>query len=214
MRLLQRAGSRGKRLLKGGVIGATALLFLTACSEQAKRGWYPGSNETTNHNEILTNLWVGSWIAALVIGVITWAMILWVAVAYRRRKGDKGYPRQLAYNVPMETMFTVVPIILVLTLWGFTDRVERTINTPVEDSPLVVTVHGKQWAWDFDYEYTTPDGQTEERHLYGIQGQLTGEEGVEQTLPTLYLPVDVPVEFQLKSRDVIHSFWVPPSCRS
>ena len=209
VRLLQRAGSRGKRLLKGGVIGATALLFLTACSEHAKRGWYPGSNETINHNEILTNLWVGTWVAALVIGVITWALMLWVIVAYRRRKGDKGYPRQLAYNVPMETMFTVIPIILVLTLWGFTDRVERTVNTPVEDSPLVVTVHGKQWAWDFDYEYTTPDGQKEERHLYGVQAQLTGEEGVEDTLPTLYLPVDVPVEFQLKSRDVIHSFWVP-----
>src|SRR5690625_5552414 len=106
-------------------------------------------------------------------------------------------------------MFTVVPIILVLTLWGFVDRVERTINTPVEDSPLVVTVHGKQQAWDYDYEDTAADGQTEERHFYGTQAQLTGEEGVAETLPALYLPVDVPVEFQLQSRDVIHSFWVP-----
>ena len=209
MRLLNRADRRGKRLLKGGVVGAVALVVLTACSEHAKRGWYPGSNETTNHNELLTNFWVGAWVAALIIGVTTWVLMLWVIVAYRRRKGDKGYPRQVAYHMPLETMFTVIPIILVLTLWGFTDRVERDIGTPVEDSPLTVTVYGKQWAWDFDYEYSADDGTTEERHLYGTQAQLTGDEGTEETLPTLYLPVDVPVEFQLKSRDVIHSFWVP-----
>src|SRR5690625_6799185 len=55
VRLLDRAGRRGKRLLKGGVVAAMALVVLTACSEHAKRGWYPGSNETTNHNELLTH---------------------------------------------------------------------------------------------------------------------------------------------------------------
>src|SRR5699024_11299380 len=60
-----------------------------------------------------------------------------------------------------------------------------------------------------DWSSDVCSSDLEERHLYGIQGQLTGDEGVEDTLPTLYLPVDVPVEFQLKSRDVIHSFWVP-----
>ena len=62
-----------------------------------------------------------------------------------------GYPRQMAYNVPLETLFTVIPIIMVLTLWGFTDRVQRSVDTPVEASPLTVQVYGKQWAWDFNY---------------------------------------------------------------
>ena len=43
----------------------------------------------------------------------------------------------------------------------------------------------------------------------GCAGCLTGEEGVEATLPTLYLPVDERVEFTIDSRDVIHSFWIP-----
>ncbi|WP_431308263.1 hypothetical protein [Demequina litorisediminis] len=42
-----------------------------------------------------------------------------------------------------------------------------------------------------------------------MQAQLTGEEGVEETLPTLYLPVNETVHFYLDSRDVIHSFWIP-----
>jgi cytochrome c oxidase subunit 2 len=208
VRSQNQAGSRGRRLLKGGALAVVAAVVLSGCSEQVQRGWLPGTRETTNQSAQLTDLWVNSWIAALIVGLAAWAMMLWCMVAYRRRKNDKGYPRQMAYNVPLETLFTVIPIIMVLTLWGFTDRVQRSVDTPVEDSPLTVQVYGKQWAWDFNYTY-----EGEEKHLAGVQAQLDGTEGVEETLPTMYLPVDVPVEFELKSRDVIHSFWVPAFLR-
>ena len=185
-----------------------AAMVLSGCSEQVQRGFLPGTRETTNQTPQLTDLWVNSWIAALLVGLAAWAMMLWCMVAYRRRKSDKGFPRQMAYNVPLETLFTIIPVIMVLTLWGFTDRVQREVDTPVEDSPLTVEVYGKQWAWDFNYSY-----EGEQRHYQGVQAQLDGTEGVEETLPTLYLPVDVPVEFELKSRDVIHSFWVPAFLR-
>ena len=206
MRAQNDAGRRTRRTLKAGALGATAMLVLTGCSEEVKRGWLPGNNETTNHNEVLTNLWVDSWIAALVIGLVAWAAMIWCMVAYRRRKNDQGFPKQTAYNMPLETMFTVIPLVLVFGLWGFTDRVQTEVDTPVDDSPLTVTVYGKQWAWDFNYEY---EGQ--EAHYSGVQAQLDteGEAGVRDTLPTLYLPVDVPVHFELKSRDVAHSFWIP-----
>jgi len=182
------------------------MLALTGCSEEVKRGWLPGTNGTTNHNEVLTNLWVDSWIAALVIGLVAWAAMIWCMVAYRRRKNDQGFPKQTAYHMPLETMFTVIPLVLVFGLWGFTVRVQTEVDTPVDDSPLTVTVYGKQWAWDFNYEY---EGQ--EAHYAGVQAQLDteGNAGVQDTLPTLYLPVDVPVHFELKSRDVAHSFWIP-----
>ncbi|NUL45035.1 cytochrome c oxidase subunit II [Cellulosimicrobium funkei] len=208
MRSQSQAGSRGRRLLKGGALAVVAAMVLSGCSEQVQRGFLPGTRETTNQSAQLTDLWVNSWIAALIVGLAAWGMMLWCMVAYRRRKHDRGYPRQMAYNVPMETLFTVVPIIMVLTLWGFTDRVQREVDTPVEDSPLTVEVYGKQWAWDFNYSY-----QGEEKHYQGVQAQLDGTEGVEESLPTLYLPVDVPVEFELKSRDVIHSFWIPAFLR-
>src|SRR5690606_29406418 len=63
-------------------------------------------------------------------------------------------------------------------------------------------VVGKQWSWDFNY---LDDGVYET----GQQAVLTGQEGVEATLPTLYLPLGERIEFELNSRDVIHSFWVP-----
>ncbi len=206
MRAQNDAGRRTRRTLKAGALGATAMLALTGCSEEVKRGWLPGTNGTTNHNEVLTNLWVDSWIAALVIGLVAWAAMIWCMVAYRRRKNDQGFPKQTAYHMPLETMFTVIPLVLVFGLWGFTVRVQTEVDTPVDDSPLTVTVYGKQWAWDFNYEY---EGQ--EAHYAGVQAQLDteGNAGVQDTLPTLYLPVDVPVHFELKSRDVAHSFWIP-----
>lgn len=206
MRAQNDAGRRTRRTVKAGALGAVAVLALTGCSEEVKRGWLPGNNGTTNHNEVLTNLWVDSWIAALVIGLVAWAAMIWCMVAYRRRKNDQGFPKQTAYNMPLETMFTVIPLVLVFGLWGFTDRVQTEVDTPIDDSPLTVTVYGKQWSWDFNYEY---EGQ--EAHYAGVQAQLDteGKAGVQDTLPTLYLPVDVPVHFELKSRDVAHSFWIP-----
>ena len=187
-------------------MGTTALLVLTGCSAEVQRGWYPGTRDTTNHNAQLTDLWVNSWIAAMVVGLLAWGAMIWCMVAYRRRKNDQGFPKQTAYHMPLETMFTVIPLVLVFGLWGFTVRVQTEVDTPVDDSPLTVTVYGKQWAWDFNYEY---EGQ--EAHYAGVQAQLDteGNAGVQDTLPTLYLPVDVPVHFELKARDVVHSFWIP-----
>ena len=65
-----------------------------------------------------------------------------------------------------------------------------------------INVVAKQWSWDFNYV----DADVHEDP--GVQSFRTGEEGAAEDLPTLYLPVGETVEFQLDSRDVIHSFWV------
>ncbi|WP_455709510.1 aa3-type cytochrome oxidase subunit II [Micrococcus luteus] len=209
MRAQNDAGRRTRRRWTAGAVGTTALLVLTGCSAEVQRGWYPGTRDTTNHNAQLTDLWVNSWIAAMVVGLLAWGAMIWCMVAYRRRKNDQGFPKQTAYNVPLETMFTAIPILMVFTLWGFTDRVQTEVDRPVDDSPLTVTVYGKQWSWDFNYSYEQEDGEVIEAHYSGIQAQLDGTEGVRDTLPVLYLPNDVPVHFELKSRDVAHSFWIP-----
>ncbi|MGW3944986.1 aa3-type cytochrome oxidase subunit II [Micrococcus endophyticus] len=209
MRAQNDAGRRTRRRWTAGAVGTTALLVLTGCSAEVQRGWYPGTRETTNHSAQLTDLWVNSWIAALVVGLLAWGAMIWCMVAYRRRKNDQGFPKQTAYNLPLETMFTIIPILMVFTLWGFTDRVQTEVDRPVDDSPLTVTVYGKQWSWDFNYSYEQENGEVVEANYSGIQAQLDGTEGVRDTLPVLYLPKDVPVHFELKSRDVAHSFWIP-----
>lgn len=197
-----RTGSRRARILGiTGLVSAGAL-FLSGCSAEVQRGWLPGERDTTNHTSRITDLWVNSWIAALVIGIITWALIIWCIVAYRRRRNETGFPRQISYNLPLEVFYVVVPLFMVLVLFYFTDQDIRAINERDPDPDVIIDVRGKQWSWDFNYV-------KENKYSAGTQAHLTGEPGVEETLPSLYLPVDKSVELQLNSRDVIHSFWVP-----
>jgi cytochrome c oxidase subunit 2 len=157
----------------------------------------------TQGAERVTNLWVGSWIAALTVGVLVWGLILWCVVAYRRRKDDDGsLPVQLRYNVPLEILYTVVPVLMIAVLFYYTQRDESALLDTSTEPDVVVNVVGKQWSWDFNYV-------NEDTYEAGTHAQLTGKPGVEETLPTLYLPVNKRTEFQLTSRDVIHSFWVP-----
>jgi cytochrome c oxidase subunit 2 len=136
------------------------------------------------------------------VGVIVWGLTIWCVVAYRRRKDDPEFPEQLRYNVPIEILYTVVPLFMIAVLFFYTAR-DQTALLDVKQKPdVTVNVVGKQWSWDFNYV----EAQTYES---GTQAELTGKPGVQKTLPTMYLPVNKRVEFILTARDVIHSFWVP-----
>lgn len=197
-----RTGSRRARITKATGLGVVGALLLTGCSEEVRLGWLPTERGTTNHTDRVIDLWVNSWIAALAIGVITWGLLIWCIVAYRRRKNETGYPRQISYNLPLEIFYTAVPLVMVMVLFYFTEKDMSAITARDDNPDQIIDIRGKQWSWDFNYV-------TEDKYFAGVQAHLTGETGIPETLPTLYLPVNQSVELQLNSRDVIHSFWVP-----
>jgi len=182
--------------------GVLALPALASCSAEVSRGFLPGDRDTTNNTQVITDLWVNSWIAALVVGIITWGLMIWVIVAYRRRKNTVGFPPQLSYNLPLEVFYLAIPLIVIGVLFVFTDRDQRAIDERYTNPDVIIDVFGKQWSWDFNYvkEQVHEDA--------GQQAHLTGDRGAPDRLPTLYLPVGKKVELHLQSRDVQHSFWV------
>lgn len=184
-------------------IGVVVAVILAGCTQAQTIGFLPeGSVGATDHTERITHLWVNSWIVLLVVGVVTWALIIWAAVVYRRRKGQTGLPVQLRYNLPIEIFYTIVPFILVLGFFAFTARDQAAIEAPIEDPDVRIEVFGKRWSWDFNYV-------DENRYEVGIQGQESDGQFVDvDELPVLYLPVNESVEISIESRDVIHSFWI------
>jgi cytochrome c oxidase subunit 2 len=96
---------------------------------------------------------------------------------------------------------------MVAVLFFFTARDQAAIADVSAKPDVRINVVGKQWAWDFNY--LQQDGKPLDVYEAGVQGQLTGRRGVEEQLPTLYLPVNRRVEFELTSRDVNHAFWIP-----
>lgn len=189
-------------MLKASAVAVLAATALTACSEQSKMGFLPSERGITDNADRVIDLWIGSWVAALAVGLVTWGLMLWCMIAYRRRPNETGYPRQLAYHAPLEIFYTIVPIAMVVSLFFFSERAQTAITARHDNPDVKIQVYGKQWAWDFNY-------LDDNVYFQGTQAHLTGKEGVEETLPTLYLPADSKVELQLTSRDVIHSFWVP-----
>jgi cytochrome c oxidase subunit 2 len=181
-------------------LAALVVLALSGCAGRVQDGFLPRA--VTENGQHVTNLWVGSWIAALGVGVLVWGLILWCVVAYRRRPDDTELPVQLRYNVPLEILYTVVPVFMIAVLFYYTAHDEEKLLDTSKHPDVVVNVIGKKWSWDFNYV-------NEKTYEAGTQAELTGKPGAEASLPTLYLPVNKRVEFVLTSRDVIHSFWVP-----
>ena len=185
-------------------IGVTTLVLGGCSSEEVGRGFLPGysDGQVTDQTERITTLWNGSWIAALAVGVIVWGLILWAVTVYRKRRDDDVLPVQLRYHVPLEVMYTVIPVLMIGVLYVFTARDITAIEDTSAEPDVTVEVYGRQWSWDFNY-------LDDDVWDTGIHVEDIGAPGNPETLPTLYLPVDELVEFGLEARDVIHSFWVP-----
>src|SRR5690606_1133101 len=112
---------RTARLLS--VVTALAVV-LAGCSPEVRRGWMPGyeDGQVTNQTGRITDLWVNSWIALLIVGAITWGLMIWCIVVYRKRKGDERLPVQLRYHVPLEIMYIVLPLLMVGVFFYYTAR--------------------------------------------------------------------------------------------
>ncbi|MGW7101475.1 aa3-type cytochrome oxidase subunit II [Streptomyces sp. NPDC054838] len=182
----------------------------------------------------ILSLWQGSWAAALVTGILVWGLILWSVIFHRRSRTKVEVPPQTRYNMPIEALYTVVPLIIVSVLFYFTARDESKLLSLSAKPAHTINVVGYQWSWGFNYvENVDGDGATPKagevpKNLANIPDRFTkdfpaGAEGVydkgvpgernPQTNnpgPTLYLPKGEKVRFILSSNDVIHSFWVVP----
>ena len=155
----------------------------------------------TKQGEVVVTLWRGSWIAAFGVGAVVWGMILW-AVIFHRKRTDRP-PRQVRYNLPIEIMYTVVPFIMVGVFFFFTARDENFIDKLPPRPDVTVNVTGWQWSWQFQYPG------------FSVPGSATGvvtEQGAPWPgrLPTLVIPENRTVRFNLVSLGVVHSFWIVP----
>lgn len=191
-----------KRARRAGVwaLAAPALLALSACSEQNKGDWErvavpEGASDRSGY---IIEFWQWTWVAAMLTGILVWGLIGYAVIKFRRRSDDE-IPVQSRYNLPMEILYTIAPVVMVLVFFKFVVDTQNNVNEEVTDPDHVIKVVGQQWSWTFNYiEDEALDGQTS---VY--------QPGTPAEAPTLYLPVNETVRFELSSPDVIHSFWVP-----
>jgi cytochrome c oxidase subunit 2 len=120
--------------------------------------------------------------AIVMVGVLT--LTLAFAVVFRERPGREA--QQIHGNPRLEVFWTLIPVIIVVAIAvpSFQVIVDTTGDPPDDSMEVVATGH--QWWFEFQYP--------------GLDVTTANE---------LHIPVDTPIHVELRSADVIHSFWVP-----
>ena len=169
-------------LLRMFLIGLVASIIGIAISLAID--WFP-VGATDKAGEIDT-LWDVLLIVSVPIFVLVMTAAIYSVIRFRARPGDTGDGAPIHGNTRLEVVWVLVPFIIVSTLAAYGWIVLNDVEAK-KKGEMHVRVIAQQFAWHFQYLDT--------------QGQPTTD--------TLYLPENKPVKFDLTTRDVIHSFWVP-----
>jgi cytochrome c oxidase subunit II len=192
---------RVRRLGRWTAVSA-GLLLLAACSDadQDQVGRLAMPEPATDRAVFIYDLWQGAWLAAILVGILVWGLIGYACFAFYRRHHDET-PVQTRYNLPLEILYTVAPIVMVLVFFYYTVTSQNDVLEEIsaEEADHNILVVGQQWSWTFNY--------VDDEALGGSTSVFEG--GTTADRPTLVLPVDETIRVELSSPDVIHSFWVP-----
>ena len=125
--------------------------------------------------------------ATVTIFVLVGGFLLYSAIRFRERPGDPD-PPQTHGSTKLELGWTIVPILIVLGIAGYTLYKLPSVDDTPGDA-MKVHVLAQQFAWSFEY----PDG---------MRPKSTAAN-------TLFVPAGQAVELEINSKDVIHDWWVP-----
>src|SRR4051794_8641702 len=145
--------------------------------------WFP-VNATSSTKQIDT-LYDVLLIVSVPIFVLVMTVAIYSVIRFRAKPGETGDGAPIHGNTRLEVVWVLVPTIIVSVLaayaWIVLDDVEAK-----KPNELRVHVVAQQFTWHFQYPQ---------------YGNVQSDQ--------LYLPKDRPVVFDITTKDVLHSFWIP-----
>jgi len=160
--------------------------FLLAVLQESHSALNPSSPET----RLIDRLWNAMYFVSIVVFVLVVLALLWGAFRRRSARGpviDAPGERRLTNAVALATGLTV------LVLFGFLVfdvAVGRQLTKNPGNDALQIRVTGHQWWWEVQYRDSIPKNWA-------------------TTANEIHIPAGRPVVLELRSTDVIHSFWPP-----
>jgi cytochrome c oxidase subunit 2 len=127
-------------------------------------------------------------VIAAVVFVVVEGLIVFSAFRFRRKSKDDSEPLQVHGNTKAEIAWTIVPALIVVTLFVLALQTLQTLDTKpaAAAEQMTVKVIGHRFWWEYQY----PDLNI-------------------TTATDLVIPTGKVVNLELSSVDVIHSFWIP-----
>ncbi len=164
------------------VVGVLAAIVGTAITLLID--WFPKS--AAGSADDIDTLYDVLLIVSVPIFVLVMTVAIYSVVRFRARPGDMGDGAPIHGNTRLEIVWVAVPTVIVSVLAAYAWIVLNDVEAK-QPNEMHVRVIAQQFAWHFQYL----------------------DEPGKPTMNTLYLPKDQPVKFDVVTRDVIHSFWVP-----
>ncbi len=153
--------------------------------------WWLPENVSTYGFEIDRLFHLIYWITGVTFVLVAVTMIAFL-ILYRARAGQKA--RYTHGNTTLEIIWTIVPALILIMLTFMSLPAWSRIKMHLPESDVHIRVTGKQFNWEVTYP--GPDGKfdTEDDRTFDNE---------------IHVPVGKPVVIHLRSKDVIHSFFVP-----
>jgi len=131
------------------------------------------------------NLFYFTYAVCIFFFVLITGVLAWTVVVHRRKTFDQPAASNMTHNTPLEVVWTVIPLIIVMVMfaWGFKGSLDM-MTVPANARQYKASA--KQWNWTFSYPNS-----------------------VAQSYGELWLEVDKPASFLLESTDVLHAFFMP-----
>ncbi len=112
-------------------------------------------------------LWTWSGVAALIVGALTWGLIFWCCIHYRKKSDE--LPRQVKYNLPLEIVYSIIPLFIIAGLFYRTVVVEDNVNKLTKNPDVRIQVDAFKWNWQFEYHsYVDAAGVSHQATYPGI----------------------------------------------
>ncbi|GAB2504446.1 Cytochrome c oxidase subunit 2 precursor [Corynebacterium atrinae] len=151
--LARKAGLGGVMALGGMMLAGCDVAPPEGVGKILGMGWPTG---ITPEATAMYNFWVWVWVTAWIIGIIMWILMLVAIFSWGAKKAEKKgkgeFPKQLQYNIPLELVLTIMPIVIVMVLFFFTIQTQHKVVALDKDPQVTVDVTAFQWNWKFGYQ--------------------------------------------------------------
>jgi len=169
----------------------------------------------SEHGVGIDNLMNVTWLLILPVFVITHILLFWFGFKYAYNANRKAV--FFSHSNKLEMIWTVVPslALTVLILYGLSNwnKIMKPVN-PEEEHVLIELV-GQQFSWGA--RYAGDDKKLGRANVHYIEGtnfmgiDASDENSKDDLIVKgeFHLPVNVPVQFVMRSNDIIHSAYMP-----
>ncbi len=177
---------RRSRLWAVSALAASIVLMVSAAPAWADTA--TPVNPASSNATAIDSIYRAALGVTVTIFVLVGGWLLYTAIRFRVKPGMVApEPPQVRGSTRLEIGWTVVPVLILVALAGYTlDKIPQAENIGGPGSIKIAVL-----AQQFSFSYTYPNGKPPKNPS------------------VLVVPVDTPIEIDLRSKDVAHDFWVP-----